>query len=505
LKLKGGRASGQSVQVGPGELTEIDCPPNVDDIRKLVMSFPFNGPSSVLFQLLEWITQQAEGVVTTASERIADGGGANMPVGTAMALIESDSANFSAIHARMHASLKQELLILHRLNAEHMDDQETVEELGELIVSRDDFEGPVDIIPVSDPNIFSEGQRFSQMQAVLQLSSDQRLAQYYKWDRLNARLLKLLHVDGAEEFANLPKDAKRLGPMEENYEASLDEPSPLKVYDEQDDITHLQIHVQYMTSPMFGKSPLIGPKALPSLVSHCKEHMLRLYKKHSQAATKAVLAMSKMQGLKTTQEEAEAHGAAFADGVLAQVLGPMVMPGLQAAMQAMQQMQPKPPANPDVQAHEDGETQRLQMKLQAEKADNDADRQVNQQAAQLAMQSEAMQQSMEERLGEMTAQLDLIRDDRNNQAQAFLVELKGEQAQALARLQAFLQAQLAMLPDLTQQVGALDQRTGQVSADLAGRITELEQRRSEDNATILRLLGELKSAANTPFWKRGKE
>ena len=169
LKLKGGRTAGQSIQVNATELAEIDCPPGVDDIRKVVMPFPFAGPSPVLFNLLEWLTQQAEGVISTASEAIS-GASNDMPVGTALALIEHGSVNFSAIHARCHASLKKELEILHRLDAENMTDEETVEELGELVVSRQDFQGPMDIIPVSDPNIFSEAQRYAQLQAVMQLA-----------------------------------------------------------------------------------------------------------------------------------------------------------------------------------------------------------------------------------------------------------------------------------------------------------------------------------------------
>jgi hypothetical protein len=158
VKLKGGRNAGQSKQVNATEITELEAPAGTDDIRKLVMPFPFNGPSTVLFSLLEWLTQQAESVIATASDKIADAN-ANMPVGTALALIEHGSVNFSAIHARCHASLKREMDILHRLNKENIRDEETVEELGELVVAREDFQGPMDVIPVSDPNIFSEAQR----------------------------------------------------------------------------------------------------------------------------------------------------------------------------------------------------------------------------------------------------------------------------------------------------------------------------------------------------------
>ena len=188
VKLAGGRAPGESIQVSPTEIKEIDAPAGVDDIRKLIMPFPFPGPSAVMFQIMEWLTQQAELVVATASEKIADAGN-NMPVGTALALIEQGSTNFSAVHMRLHNSMKRDLEILHRLNAENMEDEETVADLGELVVGRADFQGPMDIVPVSDPNIFSETQRYAQLQAVMQLKNDPALAQFFKQDALLAHAL----------------------------------------------------------------------------------------------------------------------------------------------------------------------------------------------------------------------------------------------------------------------------------------------------------------------------
>ncbi|MEY5060728.1 MAG: hypothetical protein RIS45_649, partial [Planctomycetota bacterium] len=190
VKLKGGRTAGQNTTINPTEIAELEAPAGVDDIRKLIMPFPYSGPSAVLFNVLEWLTQQAEAVVATASEKIADA--KDMPMGTALALIEHGSVNFSAIHARLHAALKRDLEILHRLNGQYLSDEEVVEELGELVVGRADFEGPMDIIPVSDPNIFSEAQRYAQLQAVLQLRADPRFATFFRDDKLLVRALKLL-------------------------------------------------------------------------------------------------------------------------------------------------------------------------------------------------------------------------------------------------------------------------------------------------------------------------
>jgi hypothetical protein len=349
LKLKGGRTAGQSIQVNATELAEIDAPAGVDDIRKMVMPFPFSGPSPVLFNLLEWLTQQAEGVISTASEAISQGS-ANMPVGTALALIEHGSVNFSAIHARCHASFQKELEILHRLDAENMTDEATVEELGSLIVTRQDFQGPMDIIPVSDPNIFSEAQRYAQLQAVMQLAANPAFAPYFKADRLLQRSLRLLQIGSPEDLANLPKDPQRMGALDENYLVCSPEPGPLKVYNEQDDVAHMETHLNFLLSPMFGSNPLIGPQAYAGLMGHIKDHLMSFYKKHTRGAADALITVGPAAGEPLTREQAEAKGAAFADQIMAQLLSPMVMPALQQAQQAASQFMPKPQVDPGVQA-----------------------------------------------------------------------------------------------------------------------------------------------------------
>lgn len=149
VKLKGGRASGASTTVEVTAVQEIEAPPGTDDIRKVMMAMPFNQPSAVLFQLLEWLTNQAKGVVATAEERIADASNA-MPVGTALALIEQGSQVFSSIHARLHASQAMALQIICRLNF----DYPNTEDMARFGLVPEDFKDNDDIEPVSDPNIF---------------------------------------------------------------------------------------------------------------------------------------------------------------------------------------------------------------------------------------------------------------------------------------------------------------------------------------------------------------
>lgn len=449
LMLDGGKTAGESITTKATELSRIKPPAGMTDpdIRKLVMPFPFAGPSSVLFQILEWLTQSAQQVVSTASEKIAEAGN-DMPVGTAMALIEHGSANFSAIHARLHAAMKMDLEILHRLNSEYMDDEETVEDLGELIVSRKDFEGPMDIIPVSDPNIFSETQRFAQLQAVMQLKNDPAFAGYFKQDQLLARALKLLQVPDVEGIANLPKDAKKLGALEENYViSSNDEKRPLKAYSDQDHLLHLQMHIQYATSPMLGANPLIAAGIIPGMLQHCKEHLLMLYKQHTTAAVEAMQVMSRTFGLNMSEEQCHMQGAAFAEQIMAKILGPIVMPGLQQMQQMAGQIaeSQKPPPSPDVALVEKTKVDIKNLELQQQANQADMDRKQEQTLAMFTGKLDEQKAMYENGLAQLAASVELIITDKNNAATMLQQQISGEQAQRLAVIEAALKQIAAVM------------------------------------------------------------
>lgn len=506
LKLRGGRTAGQSITVNATELAEIDAPPGVDDIRKLVMAFPFNGPSAVLQNLLEWLTQQAETVVATAGEKIADGG-ANMPMGTALALIEQGSTNFSAIHSRLHAALRKELEIVHRLNAEHLSDKEVVAELGELVVSRADFQGPLDVIPVSDPNIFSEAQRYAQLQAVMQLKADPAFAQFFDPAKLLRRALKLLQIPSVEDIANLPKEPSRLDALEENYICAAPEPSPLKVYADQEDLAHLEAHVHFMTSPMFGANPIIAPQALPPLIQHCKEHLMAFYRKHSKAAAGALLQVAQTQSIEVTEHDAQAKGAAFADQLMANLLGSTVMPGLASAVAMVKQLTPPPPASPDatlsnttqmevVKLQEKGKLDAKDKDLMYQKQRDDADRAANDRAAEMATAMERFQSTTSERMSQFTTQAEMMRDNLAHAAAAQQLELKATQDQMLTLLNGAITQY-----GVPEQTSSLVQQMALQSANQSDAIANLTQnitQANQDMQAMRALVDQVLKVVTTP-------
>lgn len=375
LKMKGARVSGQSETISPCEIKEIEGTANIDDIRKLMMPLPFPGPSAVLFQLVDWLTTQGKGVVATADEKIADAT-SNMPVGTTLALIEQGSTTFSSIHARMHAAQAKVLEILHRINSFYLNDEETVEELGELIVSRMDFTGPMDVVPVSDPNIFSSAQRFALYQSVLDIYKI--FPDKFDTDILAADGIQLLNYNNKKILKEIHKP-ERLEAIEENTAAS--EGKPLKAYDDQDHVDHMMKHMHYALSPIFCANPIMAMPALPSLINHCKEHLTMFYMQNAQAAEDALneaMNHHKLQGLDRNNPQVKMQAAAIADQSMAQQLAP-IMQQLEMAQQAAQKLMPPPPKDPQTEAYVQVEQAKLQAKTQFDNQKLQAETQIKQQ------------------------------------------------------------------------------------------------------------------------------
>lgn len=293
VKLKGSRVTGQTTEVAITEIKEIDAPAGVDDIRKVMMNIPFPGPSSVLFQLLGWLTDATKGVVTSAEEKIADAGN-NMPVGTAMALIESGSKVFSAIHGRLHAAHAKALEILHRLNSQHLDERVEIADLGKLVVSRQDFKGSLDVIPVSDPAIFSESQRFSQVQALMQMQSADKGDPEVPWNKveIRRRLMHLMHVEDPDKLLPKAPDPITDDPVTENV--ALMEGAQLKVGPKQDHASHIMAHLQFIISPIHQLDSAPNPQ-LGALMGHCREHLLLLYQQTAAQATAHAISQTATQ------------------------------------------------------------------------------------------------------------------------------------------------------------------------------------------------------------------
>ena len=272
LKLKGAKISGQSQQVEVTQIVEIEGAPGVQDIRQIAMPMPFNPPSPVLMELLGWLDKAAKGVVSTSEEKIADVN-AQAPVGTTQALIEQGAAVFSAIHARLHESQSRVLKILCRLNRWHLEEQRKGEVVADLEITKEDFARNTDVVPVSDPHIFSETQRMAQMQAVLSLA--EKHPDQFNMNEVLSRSLKQMKIPNINELMkNTPAPEQRTS-ADENAAMLIGQPA--YAYMSQDHIAHIQDHLQFGLNPFFGQSPFADPTYLNNLIEHIKQHMTLWY------------------------------------------------------------------------------------------------------------------------------------------------------------------------------------------------------------------------------------
>ena len=272
LKLKGAKISGQSQQVDVTQIVEIEGAPGVQDIRQIAMPMPFNPPSDVLFQLLGWLDNAAKSVVTTSEEKIADIT-SNTPVGTTQALIEQGAAVFSAIHARLHDSQARVLKVLCRLNRWHFDEMKKSEVVTDLEITREDFNKNTDVVPVSDPHIFSETQRMAQSQAVLALA--EKHPNEFNIQSVLNRVLKQMKVPNINELLKDTPAPEQRTSADENAAMLIGQPS--YAYIQQDHIAHFQDHIQFAMNPFLGQSPFADPNYLNNLIEHLKQHMTLWY------------------------------------------------------------------------------------------------------------------------------------------------------------------------------------------------------------------------------------
>ena len=268
LKLKGG-PNGQTINLQPTQLAEIEGGPMQDDIRKLVMPIPFPGPSQTLFSLLGFLVDAGRGVVQTSFENLSDNN-ANAPVGTTLALIEQGMVVFSSIHSRLHNSMAMVLKVMHRINASYLTEDD-IKAAGDFDITPDDFSGQMDVIPVSDPNIFSEAQRFAQTQAVMQRADLK--PQMYDQRKVEEMFLRQLKVP--TDILVQGNEPENLDPASENIAAVMG--SKIFVLPRQDQIAHLMVHIPFIMSPVFGGNPVIAQTLIPSMIEHLRNHVLQYY------------------------------------------------------------------------------------------------------------------------------------------------------------------------------------------------------------------------------------
>jgi len=367
LKLKGAKMSGQSQQIDVTQVVEIEGAPGVQDIKQIAMPMPFNPPSQVLFELLGWLDQATKGVLTTSEEKIADIT-SNAPVGTTQALIEQGAAVFSSIHARLHSAQARVLKILCRLNRWHFDDMKKADVITDLDISRDDFAKNTDIVPVSDPHIFSETQRMAQNQAILALA--EKHPDQFNMNTVLARVMKQMKIPNINELLKDTPSPEQRTSADENAAMIIGQPA--YAYIQQDHIAHIQDHLQFSMNPFLGQSPFADPNYLNNVIEHLKQHMTLWYLNRANGYVEQSVGkpIANYDDPNLTPEIDKLYTTSGAHVMLdTQQVFSQFAPAFQQLMQMAQQRNQPPPLPPDAQVVKDTAMAETQRKTQKDQQD----------------------------------------------------------------------------------------------------------------------------------------
>jgi hypothetical protein len=413
LKLKGG-PGGQTLNVQPTEVVEMEGGALIDDVRKLAMPLPFNGPSPTLFSLLGFLVEAGKGVVQTSFEKLSDQN-PNQPVGTTMALIEQGMVVFSSIHSRLHGSMARCFKILHRINSAYLTVEDVEAQAAGLEIDPSDFDGPMDVIPVSDPAIFSETQRFAQTQAIMQRA--QAVPQMYDARKVEEMFLRNMKVPANEVLQPLP-GSEDMDPVSENVAAAMGR--PVYVLPSQDHMAHLMTHIPFLKSPLFGSNPAIAKTFLYPIATHLRDHLLNYY------LVEAHNAVDKAQREELIQEEAEDQVKVILEvqKFIEQQLGSFAQE-LAQLDQAAQQFKPQPPMPPDRSMEVAQLNAQVQGQIAQQRGQIDqAKLQIEQQKMQSQQQLEAAKLQAQQQANFEKMQAEQMRQEAENQRTAADLETR---------------------------------------------------------------------------------
>lgn len=269
FKTRGMRVKGDDTPIAPAEFRDVDVPSGA--IKDNLMLLPYKEPSQVLLTLLNQIVDDGRRFANTADLQASDMS-ANAPVGTTLAILERTLKVMSAVQARIHYSMKQELRLLKNIIADYTPEEYEYQPVeGDKKAKKSDYE-MVDVIPVSDPNAATLSQKVVQYQAVMQLA--QQAPQLYDLAYLHRQMLEVLSIPNANKLVALEDDQKPMDPMSENIQAMKGKPLKAFIYQDQD--AHIAAHQAFMQNPVVMQTIGQNPQAqmiMASLQAHIADHL----------------------------------------------------------------------------------------------------------------------------------------------------------------------------------------------------------------------------------------
>ena len=358
FKARGLRIRDDDDPLQPGEFRDVDAPGGA--IRDSLMLLPFKGADTTLFNLLGFVVQAGQRFATITDLKVGDGN-QQAAVGTTVAMMEQGSRVMSAVHKRLHYAMRQEFKILARVMSESLPQEYPYTVAGDnQSIMAQDFDDRVDVLPVSNPNVFSQSQRIMLAQTKLQLAS--QAPELHNLHEVYKDMYEALGVQDVDRImkATPMEMPEPIDPAQENINA-LDM-LPLKAFEGQNHQAHIKAHLIFGSSGMVAQNPMLAT----SLQKHVMEHVRIAAREQAQAQ----LSQQQMQpgmDMEVMFEQAVAN---------------FVSEGLVQVKDLSGQLSGEGAPNPVVQLKE----QELQLKAQADQADN----QIDQQKLQLDAQNQQM-------------------------------------------------------------------------------------------------------------------
>lgn len=275
VKTRGLRISGDDTPVSPGEFRDVDVPGG--KIQDNIMFLPYKEPSSTLLTLLGSIVEEGRRFASLTDLNISDMS-QQAPVGTTLALLERSMKVQSAVQARLHAAMKREFKILHRLVRDYAPYQYPYDLGGDEVMRIDDFDDRIDVVPVSDPGSATMAQRIMQIQAAHQMSAS--APHLYDQALLHRRTVEILGLEDADKLVPTEDDVYPMDPVSENMKIMTGE--PVKAFLWQDHEAHITAHTSLMQDPrmmeLASMAPDQGAAGQAIMASHIAEHAAFQYR-----------------------------------------------------------------------------------------------------------------------------------------------------------------------------------------------------------------------------------
>ena len=358
LKSRGLRIKGDDTPIAPGEFRDVDVASG--NIRDSILPLPYKEPSNVLLTLLGNIVDEGRRFAATADMQVSDMN-SQAPVGTTLALLERQLKVLTAVQARVHFALKQELKLIKDLIRDYTDPDYTYDpEYGGKKSKQEDYD-KVDIIPVSDPNAATLSQRVVQYQAVMQMA--QQAPQIYDMPVLHRSMLEVLGIKNADKLVPLPDDQKPVDPVSENQ--AVLKGKPLKAFEYQDHQSHMAVHNSMINDPMImamiGQNPQMQA-IMGALQAHIAEHVGFMYRN--------MVAQQLGMALPPEDEKLPPEMEKALSTLMAQAANQVMQQGQAAAAQQQAKQQQQDPLVQMQQAQLQLQQQEVQIKGQ--KAQSDA-------------------------------------------------------------------------------------------------------------------------------------